>query len=437
MLSGGKLVVLLLVGSGLVALTVVLRRYQRLALILWLAVLVGLPVWFGISIKAYFPPASIVGIIVLIAWFDRIPRRFGAADFFMAVFFVSCVAPLAIGRGTISTVFGATALWLVAYSLGRMAPSVVGIEWIYRFVAIVFTVVAVGAIVEYLTGVHIFENLGPANSMHATWGSIQVRGGVARAEGAFGHSIALGASLAAAVPMIVAAKFPFVVRQAMVLTVAAGILVTFSRSSLVSAIFALALLVIFGRYVVTRKHRIVLGIAAIVAVIPAVAILSGVVAEDSQASGSAAYRGSLVHLVSAIGILGRSSATAVSASGDMYFLGFQSIDDQLLFTGLTYGWFALAAGLVLLICAVALTVSGRATAPVIAIVAQIPLLAVVALITQYSMWFWFVAGLAVASVSPDVATLAGRVDAVDRELVRLRPLAVGSTGSMAEEGRVW
>jgi hypothetical protein len=40
-------------------------------------------------------------------------------------------------------------------------------------------------------------------------------------------------------------------------------------------------------------------------------------------------------------------------------------------------------------------VTRRASAPAIALVAQIPALATVALITQYSTMVWFVAGLAV------------------------------------------
>jgi hypothetical protein len=46
-------------------------------------------------------------------------------------------------------------------------------------------------------------------------------------------------------------------------------------------------------------------------------------------------------------------------------------------------------------------VSGRATAPTVALVAQIPAFATVALITQYSTFTWFVAGLAVFSQSVD------------------------------------
>jgi hypothetical protein len=66
----------------------------------------------------------------------------------------------------------------------------------------------------------------------------------------------------------------------------------------------------------------------------------------------------------------------------------------------------------LLSIAVVLLVRGRATAPTIAIVAQIPALAAVALITQYAVFVCFMGGLAVACqmlrsipVRPEMKTL--------------------------------
>jgi hypothetical protein len=60
--------------------------------------------------------------------------------------------------------------------------------------------------------------------------------------------------------------------------------------------------------------------------------------------------------------------------------------------------------LVLLILAVGWCLLGRASAPTIAIVAQLPALSTVALITQYHVFFWFTLGLAVGAEAARLST---------------------------------
>jgi hypothetical protein len=77
-------------------------------------------------------------------------------------------------------------------------------------------------------------------------------------------------------------------------------------------------------------------------------------------------------------------------------------------------------------------ISGRATAPVVAVVAQIPAFATVALITQYSTLTWFVAGLAVFSQSvhtraaDDPARPRGKASTAVTEPADSSPEMVGS-----------
>jgi len=66
---------------------------------------------------------------------------------------------------------------------------------------------------------------------------------------------------------------------------------------------------------------------------------------------------------------------------------------------LNHGWLVLVLVVALLIAAVACLLTGRATAPTVALVAQLPAFVSVALITQYATFTWFVAGLAVCSQS--------------------------------------
>jgi hypothetical protein len=106
-------------------------------------------------------------------------------------------------------------------------------------------------------------------------------------------------------------------------------------------------------------------------------------------------------------VFGVSDALEISATGRVYFAGFRSIDSQLVLFGLSYGWITLGFVVLMLALAVIQTLRGRAQAPTIAIVAQIPALATVALITQYHIFFWFVAGLAVAAeaIAPRPSTI--------------------------------
>jgi hypothetical protein len=118
-------------------------------------------------------------------------------------------------------------------------------------------------------------------------------------------------------------------------------------------------------------------------------------AAGSEATDSAAYRGDLLALVGTMRPLGLSEAFHRSPTGVVSFGRFHSIDSALILQGLTYGWLSLVLVLVLLAAAAFAVVTGRASAPTIAIAAQIPAFATVALITQYSTMVWFVAGLAV------------------------------------------
>jgi hypothetical protein len=59
----------------------------------------------------------------------------------------------------------------------------------------------------------------------------------------------------------------------------------------------------------------------------------------------------------------------------------------------------LLIGLALLLLAAVVVIAGRASPGLIAIVGQAPALTSVALITQYNIYFWFIAGLGVAALA--------------------------------------
>jgi hypothetical protein len=117
----------------------------------------------------------------------------------------------------------------------------------------------------------------------------------------------------------------------------------------------------------------------------------------AEASDSANYRSDLTTLLPDISVLGLSPARHIAPNGNLFFGQFKSIDSAIMLMGLTYGWLALLATAVALAASVYAVVARRATGPTIAIAAHIPALLSVALITQYEIFLFFIAGLAVSS----------------------------------------
>ena len=119
----------------------------------------------------------------------------------------------------------------------------------------------------------------------------------------------------------------------------------------------------------------------------------------TEAANSSDYRGQLLGLVGAMTWIGTSNASVVTAGGDSLYAGFNSVDSAVLLLGLTYGIVALICALVLFGAGVLAMLRRRGGPAVIAVVAQVPVLLTVALITQYAALFWFVVGLAVHAVT--------------------------------------
>jgi len=95
--------------------------------------------------------------------------------------------------------------------------------------------------------------------------------------------------------------------------------------------------------------------------------------------------------------LGITDGWTVLPSGETYYGSFQSIDSELVLTGLRFGLLPLLVLVAaILVCVVSL-LRGRATPASVAVAAQVPAFATVALITQYGFLVWFVAGLAVTA----------------------------------------
>ncbi|SEI02362.1 MULTISPECIES: hypothetical protein [unclassified Leifsonia] len=440
-LSGTALDTTLLGVAGIavaVAAFIVLRRMPRTAVGVWIAVLCFVPVWIGLSLgfngNYYLPAVSGMAVLATVVLLPVHGFRFGAMDGLVALLIVFAFASLITANAGIALgfAFSLFTYFIAGYVFGRVAGLRVDPSWIYGAVAIAFTVVSVLVIVEFLAHWNPFVTIRSGNSMYAVWGTIQERGGVARAEGAFGHSIALGSSLAIAIPLTLAARFPLLVRAGMVLLMLSATVLTFSRIGMIGALLGLVLSIVFMRDAISRRARIVLTSA--IAIVSALLFpLVATVFDDAgaEATGSANYRGDLLSLLGSMNAVGVAGSAQKNSTGQVYFGNFRSIDSQLILTGLSSGLIALAVVVVALGAGIVLVVTRRATPATIAVVAQIPALATVALITQYSVFLWVAVGLAATTQHVRPATAEANLLVSSDRYRRARP-PVATTAPLPE-----
>jgi len=372
-----------------------------------------IPIWIGVTYSVYIPAVIIIAAVSLVALVPVFPRHIGPADYGTAFMLVACFLPIVTGGATKSTVLDLLAQAPLALALGRLLPLKVSLDWLYRCMSYLFGVVSVLAIIEFLTHSDPFLRLSQPNALFQTWGTLQQRGGIVRAEGAFGHSIALGSSVAMIIPLTLASSLRFSIKASLVGLMIGCTVVSFSRTAMLCGLLGVGLSVLFLRKGLSARVRV-----SVVAVCGALAIalvplVSSVFATaGGEATGSAAYRGRLTSLIPDMAILGTSPAAHRSPTGELYMGNFRSIDSTLILFGLTYGWLPLLLAAMLLTGAVVVVVTRHASAPTIAMVAQLPALATVALITQYGVFIWFVAGLALYAQAEVVRSTSSPPDAV-------------------------
>ena len=378
---------------------VLFHRFPRVAVAAWLAALCLVPYWFGVTITYfYLSPTALVGLLVVVSLIRLRRPQLGVVDAVVVLLLGVYVLATVVSSSSPDAGFQLLGTWTLGYILGRLAVSRTGPEFVYTAVAVVFAIVAVLAVVEFLSGYNLFVHLTRPNAAFHAWGAIQVRGGIRRTEGAFGHSIALGSSLALALPLVLAARFRLWIRAAIVVAMLAAVVLTFSRVSMIGAVLSLILSVIFLRKELSGPMRAAVIFILLSGLLAAAPFVTTVFSDaGTEATNSSSYRGNLLSLVPDMQIIGLSPSYTVAANGRPYFGSFQSIDSALILFGLNYGLLPLIVIVAVLLGCIAFVVSGRATPPTIAIVAAIPSLATVALITQFAMFVWVMAGLAVGT----------------------------------------
>lgn len=398
-----SLVILAAVGALAVltaAVVALFRRTPLIAVTCFLLVVAFVPIWVVVPTPVTSPSlaSAVAGVVALALALRARTLRWTFADLLIAFLLITATGPVLVGLVPFSAALNVLIIWCTAYVVGRLVLLHVEASRLYAVIAIIFGLVGLLALVEFVTGWHGLSSWGPTNGARVTWGSIQQRGGLGRAEGAFGHAIALGSTLAMTAVLAMQARLPKLVRVGLIALMVAGTGVTLSRGSLACVGLGLLLGLLFVREPRVRELRRAMAVLAVVGLAVLAPFILGVFEEaGAEASGSAAYRGDLLALLNVVEIVGRSAAIQVTAQGTTYVGGFRSIDNQVLIFGLNFGWLMIAMVVVLLCAATFALVSGRGTTPCAAIVAQVPALLTVALITQYAVFFWFVLGLVVGA----------------------------------------
>ena len=410
---------------GGVALLIAMYRRPRVALTIWLVTIAFVPTWIGVDVGTFVPAASVIGVVVLVTTLGSRGWALSRADLVLVVFIVVGFIAVNAFSSSLSAWIAMITQWLVCYLGAKTVVTQTGIGFASKALVVVLGIVAALSVIEFLFHWHPYVNLGPDNTSHETWGPIQQRGGVDRSEWAFGHAIALGGALAMAVPFVLGSNMSGPKKAGLTVLIAAAAATTFSRAGLAAVALGVLLSLIYERRL-ARKQKVGLTLLLVVAAAVALPLVGRVFdAAGDEATNSSSYRGTLFDLVPSIRILGRSSAALVGGDGSVTYGRFRSIDSTFLQLGFGFGWIvALAAIVPFFVIAVRLIMK-RATTAETALFAQLPIVATVAMITQWQSLLWVLAGVAVVAAQERKSSLAGQttIEANARTLVRTRARA--------------
>jgi hypothetical protein len=396
--------VLTMAAAAGVVLTAVMWKRPKAAVVIWLLSVAMVPSWIGISA---FPVQSAVGLLAIAAVAGSFGLRLDGFDLYFGGFIALALIILLLGGGDRALFIDFVVKWALSYAVARVVLPACGVRFATDAVALVFALVGALAILEFIFHWHPFVGFMTSFPEYATWGEIQVRSGVERSEWAFGHSIALGGSLALAIPFILGASFGFKFRVFALLLVLGGIATTLSRGAMIAA--GLTIFLCLLAYLTKRGLQFAMVFAGCVAV-TAVAFVPGRLVQfafgaTSETQESASYRERLYDtLLPDLVPFGKASYPLVSQD--------TSIDSAFLYVGMHFGWIIVVMLLAPFLLVVVRTLSGKASLFEVGVAGQLPLLATVSLITQYQSFLFFTVGFAVQVAVAD--RMSSNLDAIPR-----------------------
>ena len=179
--SVDKYTLLILLGGLAACAWLALRSAPRLIAVLFLTTICFVPIWLGANFIIYFSPVTIVGLVALAAILPALPHRIGPGDYAVTFLVLACLLPIVAGGATKQTVTDVLFQWLLALTIGRLLPHKVPLDWLYRFMSMIFGLVSLLAILEFVTSYNPFVKLARPTGLYQTWGTLQERGGIIRA----------------------------------------------------------------------------------------------------------------------------------------------------------------------------------------------------------------------------------------------------------------
>ncbi|MGK3649165.1 hypothetical protein [Pseudarthrobacter enclensis] len=355
-----------------------------------------------------FLPASLIGsLAALTCLFRGFRLRPSKADLCVIALLVASAFGVYFGSSTgtssASAFTSMLTLWVPGYLVGRIVCERAGISFVKTAVSVAFGIVGLLAIVEKLLGWHMFVVQAGMNSLAEIWAPVQSRGGEDRSEWAFGHSIALGGSLALSIPFLLASALKTKTKLVLLALILGGVATTYSRGAMLAAGLTLVLSLLTARNL-RSSHRVLL-LAATIGFGVATSINFAAVSDDAgtEVSNSSDYRISLfTRLLPTLEPIGRANSY-VSGVNQGQYGNYTSIDNAFMAQGLGFGWIAMLIAAVPFIGMGVRYVYRRATFAEIAMLGQLPVITTVALITQYQVMVWMVAGLSAALASSSLA----------------------------------
>lgn len=377
----------------------IFTKRPKLGFAAWLVSIAVIPCWIGVN-AGFFVPASLIGaVIALTCLFTGTTWRPSKGDFCVVVLLVASWFGVEFGsesgRSSATAYASMFTLWVPGYLVGRFVCEKAGLSFVKAAMAVTFGVVGFLAIIEKLLTWHIFADQVGVNSLADIWAPIQIRGGVDRSEWAFGHSIALGGSLALSIPFLLTSSFKTKTKLIFLSLILAGVATTLSRGAMLAAGLTLLLSLITSENL-RRGHKAFLFTASAILAVFVVADFATVSADaGSEVSDSSGYRMSLfARLVSTLEPYGRGSSYLSGVNGEVQYGNYTSIDNTFMALGLGFGWISM------LVIAIPFLVMGvrfilrRGSFAETALLGQLPVITTVAMITQYQVIVWMIAGLA-------------------------------------------
>lgn len=382
--------VAIILGGAFLLLTAI---RPAIGLVAWLVVVAFVPDWTPISVGALsLKPSMVVGLPVLAGILLSRQRRglhLRGPDFALAGALAVVLVLTMLENYPLFLIVNLALVLVLSYTLGRLAPD----ELKTAFV-IVMVIVALWGIIEVITRQHIWATWAPSAFHH--WGDIQGRAGWDRSEAGFGHSIAYGACVVMAIPFARNLTKHATLAQVIL---ALGAIVSLSRGPM------LALVLTFGlsAFAAVRGQRRVGTMVLFAMSMIGIAVAFNVLYADENA-GDVQLSGEqraiqLERAVPAIKWIGASAGVQVDQTGRLQSATVDVIDNTLLRLAANFGWIVAVLVLVPILYAVVRFVRREMTPASLALIGQIPVLAVTSLITQWQAILFLVAGLAITELS--------------------------------------